>query len=232
MLRQDVVAHNLAHAATPGFRAETTASQAVPVAGKGQPTRVFALETVTGANLAPGHVERTGRSLDVAIEGPGWLAVQAADGREAYTRNGSLEVGATGVLETRSGLAVMGEAGPLSIPPDHAVTVARDGTVSALPIGQPLTNVIQVGRIKLVNPEEASLARGPDGLFRLRGGGAAEADSNVALAGGALEGSNVNAAESLVSMIGLARQFEMQMKLLGQAEDNARRAASLLNVSA
>jgi flagellar basal-body rod protein FlgF len=135
------------------------------------------------------------------------------------------------VLETRSGFAVLGEAGPLSIPPDHSVMIARDGTVSALAAGQPLTNVVQVGRIKLVNPPGESLERGADGLFRLRGGGSAEADPGVALAGGALEGSNVNAAESLVAMIGLARQFELQMKLLGQADDNARRAASLLSVA-
>lgn len=232
MLRQDVVAHNLSHASTPGFRAETSAFQALPVNGPGQPTRVFALQTTTGADLTPGAIERTGRALDVAIEGPGWIAVQGADGREAYTRNGSLEVGAGGVLETRAGFAVMGEGGPLSIPPDHSITISRDGTVSALPVGQSLTNVIQVGRIKLVNPPEQALERGADGQFRMRNGGGAEADPGVALAGGALESSNVSATESLVSMISLARQFELQMKLLTQADDNAKRAASLLNVSA
>lgn len=232
MQRQDIVAQNLANAATPGYRAETSAFRAVPVEGAGQPTRVFAVEAATGADLSPGALERTGRELDVAVEGPGWIAVQAADGREAYTRNGSLQVSASGVLETRSGFAVAGEGGPISVPPDHAVAIGRDGTVSAVPHQAPLGNVLQVGRIKLVNPPENTLARGADGLFRVRGGGAAEADPNVALAGGTLEGSNVNAAEALVGMIGLARQFELQMKLLAQADDNARRAASLLNLNA
>lgn len=232
MQRQDAVAQNLANASTPGFRAETSTFRAVPVEGAGQPTRVFAMEDATGADLTPGALERTGRELDVAVEGPGWIAVQAADGREAYTRNGSLQVSASGVLETRSGLAVAGEGGPISVPPEHAVTIARDGTVSAVPQQAPLANVLQVGRIKLVNPPENTLARGADGLFRVRGGAAAEADPNVALAGGMLEGSNVNAAEALVGMISLARQFELQMKLLAQADDNARRAASLLNLNA
>jgi flagellar basal-body rod protein FlgF len=233
MQRQDIVAHNLANASTPGFRAETSAFRAVPVEGSGQPTRVFAVEGASGADLSPGPLERTGRELDVAVEGPGWIAVQATDGREAYTRNGSLQVSASGVLETRSGLAVLGEGGPISIPPEHSVTIARDGTLSAVPHQAPLGNVLQVGRIKLVNPPEDALARGADGLFRVRGGGgAADADPNVALAGGMLEGSNVNAAEALVSMISLARQFELQMKLLAQADDNARRAASLLNLNA
>jgi flagellar basal-body rod protein FlgF len=232
MLRQDVVAHNLAHASTPGFRAETSAMRAVPVEGKGQPTRVFAVQATTGADLTPGPIERTGRSLDVAVEGSGWIAVQAADGREAYTRNGSLEVGPSGVLEARGGFAVLGDGGPISIPPDHAVTIARDGTVSAVPNQLPLTSVVQLGRIKLVNPPAEHLARGADGLFRTRDGSSPGHDAAVALAGGSLEGSNVNAAEAMAGMIGLARQFELQMKLLSQADDNARRAASLLNVSA
>lgn len=230
--RQDVVAHNLAHASTPGFRAESHAFQAVPVEGPGLPTRAFALEGTTGADLTPGPVERTGRSLDVAVQGPGWIAVQAADGSEAYTRNGSLEVGPSGNLETRGGLAVLGGGGPIAIPPEHTVTIASDGTVSAVPHQQPLSSVAQLGRIKLVNPPADGLVRGADGLFRTREGGAAVADPGVVLAGGALEGSNVNAAEAMVSMIALARQFEMQMKLLSQADDNARRAAALLNINA
>lgn len=231
MLRQDVVTQNLANASTPGYRAATSAARAEPVQGAGQPTRVFTMETVTGADLSPGPLQATGRDLDVAIEGEGWLAVQGADGREAYTRNGSLQVGQNGTLETRGGLAVMGEGGPLAIPPDHAIRIARDGTVSAIPNGQPPTTLINVGRIKLVNPPAAQLARGDDGLFRLRGGDA-PADPSVALAGGTLEASNVNAPEALVSMVSLARQFELHMKLLTQAEDNARKASSLLNLTA
>jgi flagellar basal-body rod protein FlgF len=232
LLRQDVVAQNLANASTPGYRAETYAFQAVAVEGSGLSTRVFAVEGTTGADLTAGPVERTGRSLDVAVQGPGWIAVQAADGSEAYTRDGSLEVGPSGNLETRGGLAVLGDSGPIAIPPEHAVTIASDGTVSAVPHQLPLTSVAQLGRIKLVNPPADGLVRGADGLFRPREGGAAEPDPSVVLAGGSLEGSNVNAAEAMVSMISLARQFELQMKLLSQADDNARRAAALLNINA
>ena len=195
-------------------------------------TRVFALEVATGADLTPGPVESTGRALDVAVQGPGWIAVQASDGREAYTRAGSLETAASGVLQTSAGHAVLGEGGPISVPPEHRIEIARDGTVSAIPEGRPLSAVQVLGRIKLVNPPAANLERGADGLFRTRDGAPAPADPEVALAAGALEGSNVNAAEALVGMIGVARQFELHMKLVAQAEDNARRAASLLNVTA
>ncbi len=231
MLRQDVVANNLANAATPGFRAETSAFRAQAVQGAGAQTRHFVVEATTGADLTPGSIANTGRALDVAVQGEGWIAVQGSDGREAYTRNGSFRVGVEGVLETQRGNAVLGEGGPISVPPDHSINVARDGTVSAVPLGQALTNVVQLGRIKLVNPPPAALARGDDGLFRLRGGATAPADEGVALAGGALEGSNVNAAEAMVTMIALARQFETQMKMLSSAEDNARRASALLSSS-
>jgi flagellar basal-body rod protein FlgF len=232
MLRQDVVAHNLAHASTPGFRAETSALRAVALEGAGAPTRAFVVQATTGADLTPGPLEHTGRALDVAVEGPGWIAVAGPDGREAYTRAGSLEVGPSGVLETRAGFAVLGEGGPISVPPEHTVAIARDGTVTALPNQPAGAAPVQAGRIKLVNPPPENLVRGPDGLFRTRDGAPAQADPQVALAGGALEGSNVRAAEAIVAMIGLARQFELQMKLIATADDNARRAASLLSVSA
>ena len=230
-LRQEAVAHNLANVSTPGFRAETVATRAVPFGAPGLATRVFALELLTGADSTPGAIVRTGRELDVAIEGPGWIAVLGPDGREAYTRSGSLQVGPTGVLETRAGHAVLGEGGPLSLPPEHRVEIARDGTVSAVPERPPLAGVVQVGRIKLVDPPAQSLVRGADGLFRLSGGGAAEAAPHVALAAGALEGSNVNAPAELVRMIALARQFELQMKLVAHADENARRATALLGTN-
>ena len=231
MLRQDVVANNLANASTPGFRAETSAFRSQAVQGPGKATRHFAVETTTGADMTPGGISRTGRALDVAVQGEGWIAVQGADLREAYTRNGSLKLSPEGVLETQRGEAVLGEGGPISVPPDHTITVARDGTVSAVPVGQSLTGVVQLGRVKLVNPPPASLARGADGLFRTKDGAPAQADPNVALAGGALENSNVNAAEAMVTMISLARQFEAQMKMISHAEENARKASSLLGVN-
>lgn len=231
LTQQGVVAHNLANLSTNGYREEAASFRAVPVQGDGLPTRVFAVDTITGANMTPGAIQKTGRDLDVAVQGPGWLAVEARDGTEGYTRNGSFEISSEGILQTRTGLNVMSEGGPLSIPANHSVTIARDGTVSAVPQGQALSNVIVVGRLKLVNPADADLVKGQDGLFRTREGAPAEASQDVALVAGALEASNVNAVEAMVSMITLARQFEMQMKLLQNAEANATSADKLLAVN-
>lgn len=229
--QQGVVAHNLANLSTNGYREEAASFRAVPVEGDGLPTRVSVVDTTIGVNMTPGVIQTTGRSLDVAVQGPGWFAVEARDGSEGYTRNGSFEINSEGILQTRTGLNVLSEGGPLSIPANYSVSIARDGTVSAVPQGQALTNVIVVGRLKLVNPPDADLAKGADGLFRTREGASAEVSQDVALASGALESSNVNAVEAMVSMITLARQFEMQMKLLQNAESNSKSAGQLLSVN-
>jgi len=227
MARQDSLAQNLANASTPGYRAESTAFRAVPLAGS--PTRVFALETTTGADFAPGPITQTGRNLDIALTGKGWIAVEGRDGQEAYTRNGGFQVSAEGILQTAGGLNVLSDGGPMAIPAGAEIRIESDGTVSALPSAQGNT-VINVGRIKLVNPPEAQLARSADGLFRMRGGGNAPFDEVLRIAPGAIEGSNVNAVEALVGMITVARQFDMHMKLLQNAEGNAQQASRLLSV--
>jgi flagellar basal-body rod protein FlgF len=229
--RQATVANNLANMTTSGYRAETSAFRAVPVSGSGLPTREFVLDSITGADFTPGAIQETGRALDVAVQGSGWITVQASDGSEAYTRAGSLRVNAEGTLETHTGLPVLSDSGPISIPPNTTISVGRDGTVSAIPTQPPFNNVSVIGRLKLVNPAESDLSKGLDGLFRVKGGGSADVDDKVALIGGALEGSNVNAAEAMVSMISLARQFEMQMKMLQSADTDAQRATQLLSVN-
>jgi flagellar basal-body rod protein FlgF len=230
--QQAAVTHNLANAVTTGYRAETNAFRALPVFGEGSPTRAFVVDSTTGANFAPGAIQHTGRDLDVAVQGGGWIAVQTPDGGEAYTRNGSLQIGPNGMLQTRNGLTVLGDSGPIAIPPDTDITVAKDGTVSTVPIGQNLNAVSAVGRIKLVNPAEADLMRGPDGLFRVQNASAAPADAGVVLISGALETSNVNVVDALVGMISLARQFDMQIKLLQSAEANAAKASQVMNLNA
>jgi flagellar basal-body rod protein FlgF len=229
--RQATVANNLANMTTSGYRAETSAFHAVPVIGSGLPTRAFVLDSITGADFTPGAIQETGSALDVAVQGSGWITVQASDGSEAYTRGGSLRVSAEGTLETHTGLPVLSDSGPISVPPNTTISVGRDGTVSAIPTQPPLNNVSVIGRLKLVNPPESDLTKGPDGLFRVKGGGSADVDDQVALIGGALEGSNVNAAEAMVSMISLARQFEMQMKMLQSADTDAQHATQLLSVT-
>ncbi len=229
--QQASTAHNLANVTTTGYRAESNAFRALPVFGEGAKTRAFVVDTTTGADFSPGVIQHTGRELDVAVQGKGWISVQAADGSEAYTRNGSFTVSANGVLQTRNGQNVMGDGGPISIPPDNDITVAKDGTVTAIPTGQTLTSVTAVGRIKLVNPPEADLIKGQDGLFRLNSGQPAPADANVALVSNSLESSNVNMVEAMVSMINHARSFEMQTKLLTKAESNEAKASQLLNLN-
>jgi flagellar basal-body rod protein FlgF len=228
--QQGTVAHNLANASTAGYRAQTAAFRAAQVLGDGMPTRSFVVDSTPGADFTPGPIQHTGRDLDVAVEGAGWIAVQLADGSEAYTRSGSLQVSVNGVLQTRSGMNVMGDGGPIAIPADTSVTVGRDGSVSTVANGRP-TQMTPIGRIKLVNPPENELVRGDDGLFRLRSGAPAQAEASVKLQGGAVEGSNVNVVDAMVSMIALSRQFDMQMKLLQNADSNEQRAAQLLSVN-
>jgi flagellar basal-body rod protein FlgF len=221
-------AHNLANAGTIGYKADTAAFRAAPVAGPGLATRAYAVDTTAGADLAPGAIQPTGRDLDVAIEGDGFLTVQGPDGNEAYTRNGSLRVSPEGELQTRSGLTVLGDGGPIAIPQDSKVSIGRDGSVSVVTYGQSAANVTALGQLKLVKPAANEVVKSPDGLFRMKSGQPADADPSVSLTAGALESSNVNTVSAMVDMIGLARQFEMQMKLLQNAEANEQRATSLL----
>jgi len=226
MQRQDTLANNLANVSTPGFRAELQAFRAVPVQGSGASTRVYALETTTGYDASPGAITSTGRNLDVAARGNAWLTVQALDGTETYTRGGSLEVSADGTLTTRSGLPVMGDGGPLQVPPNTAVSIGADGTVSAKGSDGRSTSV---GKLKLVTPE-AALTRGEDGLFRAADGDL-QADATARVQDGALEGSNVSPVETMVAMISAARQFEAQMKMLQTAEADEKAASQLLSVN-
>ena len=226
--QQAALAHNLANVSTHGFKQELNVFRALPVVGEGARTRAFVVETTPRTDFTPGAIQQTGRPMDVAIRGPGWIAVQGPDGREAYTRMGQLEVGQNGILQTVGGLIVLGDGGPIAVPPDQEVAIAADGTVSSLPVSENRNAVTIAGRIRLVNPPEEALVRGQDGLFRRRDGQPAPADANVTLAVGALETSNVNPAEALVNMISLSRQFEMQMRLLKSADDNARAADKLI----
>ncbi len=226
--QQATVSQNLSNASTTGYRAETNAFRAVPIFGDGLPTRAFVVDSTTGSDFTPGPIQQTGRNLDVAVQGSGWIAVQLENGEEAYTRQGNLQISASGILQTQGGLNVKGDAGLITAPPDNRITIAKDGTVSAVPI-TPLPNtVVIIDRIKLVDPPAEQLVKGGDGLFRLREGGEANADAKVFLTSGALEGSNVNLVHEMVSMIALARQFDMQMKILESAEHNAQQASEIM----
>lgn len=232
MEQQASVANNMANVSTPGFRAQINNFRAVPVVGQEAATRAMVVASTPGADMRSGPMTQTGRALDVAVRGDGWLTVQMLDGSEAYTRVGNLQVGAEGQLMTMDSRPVAGESGALVVPPGAALMITGDGLVSALGPGGTATGAAEVGRLKLVNPPAGDMVRGDDGLFRMRPGAApAEADRAVRLLTGALEGSNVNPIQVMVDMIANARRFEMQMKTLQTAESNDQQANKLLSNS-
>lgn len=229
--QQATNSHNLANATSTGFRAQVDSFRAVPVVGPGLPTRTMVVDSTVAADFTPGAIQTTGRTLDVAVEGKGWFAVSRPDGSEAYTRNGAFKLNENGMLQTANGMMVMGDGGPISIPPDATISIAKDGTISSVSKADTNAAVNIIGRIKLVNPAESSLVRGGDGLFQLQNGQPADADANVSIVSGALESSNVNVVDAMVNMISLARQFDTQMKLMQNAENNASKASQIFNLS-
>ncbi len=231
MLALHSINNNLANVTTTGFREDLNQFRSMPVYGPGHPTRVYAMDERPGINFSQGPLQHTGRDLDLAIDGQGWFAVQAADGSEAYTRSGDLNTGPGGLLMTGAGHLLMGDNGPIALPPAESITIGRDGTISIRPMGQTAQTLVEAGRIKLVNPPREDLEKGDDGLMRIKEGAYATPDINVRLHQGALEGSNVNAVQTMVEMINLQRQYEMQVKVMKTANDNAEAAESLLRIS-
>jgi flagellar basal-body rod protein FlgF len=230
MHRQQVLSHNLANVNTTGFRAEMATFRAVPLRGEGASTRVFAMEATAGHLDTPGTVQTTGRPLDVAASGQAYFAIQGLDGNEAYTRAGALQVSSTGALVGHGGLPMMDAGGaPITVPANAQLAIGVDGTISAKVGNEP---VQALGRLKMVTPNEAlRLKRGEDGLFRSTDGQPLPQDPTARLTDGALEGSNVNPIEAMVGMIAVARQFEVQMRMLQNAEKNDQTAAQLLGMN-
>jgi len=227
---QSAIAHNLANASTTGYRADTISFKSLPLYGPGQPSRVYPISQTSGVDTSTGTISTTGRSLDVAVKGQGWIAVQAPDGSEAYTRAGNLKLTQTGQLLTGAGFPVMGNSGPIAISQAQKLHIGGDGTISIRPAGQTAQALAVVDRIKLVNPDPSQMAKGPDGLMRLLGGGSAPADAKVHVVSGALESSNVNPVDAMVSMLALARQYDMQVKLMQTAKQNDAQSAQLMQV--
>jgi len=220
--------YNLANASTTGFKAQLSAFQTRGVLGPGFASRAYATAATVGWNDVVGEQQTTGNPLDVAVQGAGFFTVQDAAGNEAYTRAGDLHVDPSGQLLTAGGRPVMSDNAPIALPPATSVTVAADGTVSVVPLGQTPNTVAAVGRIKLVNPPAGTLQRGPDGLYRAADGQPLEADASVQLASGVLEASNVNISSCLVNMIELAQRFELQVKAVHTAEEDGQASTKLL----
>ncbi len=227
---QTVNNHNMANVSTDGFRADLHRFTTQPIYGAGFPTRANAVAQNLGFNARTGVLVETGRDLDIAVQGDGWIAVQGKDGREAYTRSGNLHISASGVLETPSGHAVLGDSGPITLPPSTQIAIGADGTISIVPQGLGPSTLSSVARIKLVNPPAQDLVKGDDGLIRLARGGKAPADAKVQVISGSLESSNVNAPEAMINMIELSRLFDLQVKAISNAEQNAATATKMISL--
>lgn len=227
---QAVNHHNLANAATTGFKAELAVAAAVDVQGAGFGSRINTQGFIAGTDGSGGSVQATGGALDIALKPGHWLAVQTADGREAYTKAGDLTLDANGGLRTASGLAVLGEGGPITLPAASSVSIGSDGTVSVIAAGQTGAQAVNAGRLKIIAADTPQLTRSGNGLFSAKAGFVPTPASGPVLTSGALESSNVNVADAMVTMIELARNFELQSKAMKAADENAQQASSLVRM--
>ncbi len=231
MLNQQLHMNNMANANTTGFRSDFATARSEPVFGPGLPTRVYSMTQNPATDFKPGSMISTGNSLDVAIQGDGFLAVLDRNGEEAYTRAGDLRLTETGMLTTGAGLPVIGDGGPITIPPAQKMDIMADGTISIVPIGAVNNATAVVGRLKLVNPDINDLKKNEEGLIVQRNGEPAEADGEVRVVSGMVESSNVNAITEMVNMMSLARQYEMQVKLMKKAEEMDQSSSQLLRLN-
>lgn len=232
MVAQTLHANNLANVNTTGFKADFAQARSMGVYyGDGYPTRAYALAETPAIDLSQGTAMRTDRDFDIALKNEGFIAVQAADGSEAYTRSGSMYVDSVGILRTGNGLPVLGEGGPISIPNFEKADIAVDGTITVVVLGEKPDVLATVDRIKLVNPDSKQLVKGADGLLRMKDGETAVADADVKLLPGFLEASNVNIVNEFTEILSLARQYEMNVKLMRTIDENAQTSARLLQIS-
>jgi flagellar basal-body rod protein FlgF len=228
---QTLHSNNLANVGTNGFRADLAQARSVQVYGQGYSGRVYALTEQPGSDFSQGPLIQTGRDLDTAITGEGFFAVQGSDGKEAYSRSGDFLVDPTGALRDGAGRQVLGEGGPISVPAYDALYIGSDGTVSVQPEGQGPESLVQLDRIKLVKPDHGTLTKGVDGLLHSKTSAPLASSPDVSLQSGMLEGSNVNAVNEMTSILELARQFDLEVKLMKSAEQNDEAASQLLQVN-
>ncbi len=225
-------ANNLANVSTTGFKRDYEQARSMQVFGEYFPARVYAMSERPGTDLTAGTLQETGRDMDVAVDGNGWIAVQSADGSEAYMRTASLQIDALGQLRTATGLPVLGNGGPIAVPPEQKVEIGVDGTISIRALGEAPNVMAEVDRIKLVNPDPKSMEKGTDGLLRVKDQpGPQPVAAEVRMVSGVLEASNVNAVEEMTSILSLSRQFELHVKMMRTAEDDAAAVARVLQPS-
>jgi flagellar basal-body rod protein FlgF len=230
MSRQTAIANNLANAQTPGFRADMASAQALWLDGSGLDARAMSSEEVLGADMKAGTVTQTGRDLDIAMQGDALLVVQAKNGEEAYTRRGDLQVSPSGLLTTGDGSPVQGAQGPVTIPPADAINIDQEGRVWIVPQGGDPENPQEVDRLRLATPTGSDIAKGLDGLFRVKGGGILPDDPEARLLTRSIEGSNVTATSALVEMIEASRSWDTQLKMISDTRDMDSATANLMQL--
>jgi len=230
MARQAATSHNLANANTVGFRADLSSARALWIQGQGLETRAQASQEVQGADMQAGPVSETGRDLDIALQGDALLAVQAANGDEAYTRRGDLQLSDSGLLTTGDNHPVLGEQGPITLPPHDSVRIDQDGTVWVVPRGGDPNAPQQVDRLKLTSPAGSRVVKGVDNLFRVQGGGALPSDPQARVTSRALESSNVNVTQALIDMIEASRSWDNQLNLITTARELDSSGADLMRL--
>ncbi|KIU51325.1 MULTISPECIES: flagellar basal body rod protein FlgF [Pseudomonas] len=229
-LAQRAHANNLANISTSGFQRDLEQARSMPVFGDSFPARAYAMTERPATDFSPGAMQETGRDLDIAIGGDGFIAVQAPDGSEAYVRTASLNIDALGVLRAGNGMPVMGNGGPIAVPPEQKVEIGQDGTISIRAMGEGPRVMAEVDRIKLVNPDVKTLNKGLDGMIHTKSGQPADADANVQVVSGFLEASNVNAVEEMTSVLALSRQFELHVKMMTTAKEGDEAMARVLQI--
>ncbi|AIL62933.1 flagellar basal body rod protein FlgF [Pseudomonas alkylphenolica] len=229
-LAQKAHANNLANISTTGFQRDLEQARSMPVFGDSFPARAYAMTERPATDFSPGSMLETGRDLDVAVGGDGFIAVQAPDGSEAYVRTASMNIDALGVLRAGNGMPIMGNGGPIAVPPEQKVEVGEDGTITIRAMGEGPRVMAEVDRIKMVNPDLKTMTKGLDGLIHTSNGQPAVADANVKLVSGFLESSNVNAVEEMTSVLALSRQFELHIKMMTTAKEGDEAMARVLQI--
>jgi len=230
-ISQAAIAHNLSNIEMPGFKADLEQFRSMPVFGDGLPSRAYAMSERPGIDYSPGTINHTGNPLDFAVNGNGWIAVQADDGTEAYTRRGDMRLNTSGFLENGNGHLILGNGGPIAVPPAEEMVIAADGTISIRPLGQEAKTLAVLDRIRLVNPPLEDITKSPDGLFRMRNGEEAPVDASVKGAPESLETSNVNMVGAMARMIETARLFELNIKAMSAAKENDEVGTRILSLN-
>jgi flagellar basal-body rod protein FlgF len=226
-----MISNNLANSSTVGFRADFNTLKPVPTNQEEKQTRVYSGTGRSYSDFTPGPTVDTGNELDVSLNGPGFIAVQTKEGKEAYTRAGNLRITPQGLLTTAKGDLVLGAKGVINIPPATRISIGEKGVVSVQLKGDGVKDLTDVGTIKLVNASPNLLQKGHDGLFYLENDGTATVSDSIRLIPRTLEGSNVNPVHALAELIEISRQFEMHTKLMSAIEDNSVKSNQLLDVS-